>query len=386
MTANTDREAPETGRCPEARRRFRFLWGISAALPILWLPALFFCAAAQAGSVNWIYSYEKALELAARENKPIMAGFYSTWCQWCRKLDTVTYADSEVAAISKDFVCLKVDVGKRRDIAYRYGVRTLPSILFLETTGRVIWREYGYREPAMLSGRMREVSSFFRKSAVSKPYIRSAFNEVSQGRPDRAISILDNAISLYNDDSHLYAARGVIYRYKQDFDNALRDIDRALSLDPGSDELYNMRGMIYHVKKETTAAMSDFDKAISINRWSYEAYNGRGVIYVERNEPDPAIKNFNTAVLINPRNPGAYFNRGVAYIYKGSLNKALDDLVMAIKLDPHPLNAYSARAGVYMKLGQYEKSWEDVYAVERLGYKMRPEFMAELRRLSGREE
>ena len=359
---------------------------ISSAIIVLALAILPFCRPAEAESINWIYSYEEAVKLAASKNKPIMAGFYTTWCAWCKKLDTVTYADSGVVAASKDFICLKVDAEKRRDVAHGYGIGTLPTILFLDPLGRVIWKEFGYRDPNMLAGRMREVLFYFKKSTIAEPYIRTAFNEASKGNMDAAISVLDGAISSYSDDSRLYAARGIIYRYKNDLDLALRDIDKAISLNPKADELYGMRGMIYYEKKDPDRAMQDYDKAISLNKWSYEAYNSRGVIYMDRNDPDAAIKNFNTAVLINPRNPSAYLNRGVASLYKGELSKALADLDAAIKLDPRMPNAYSARAAIYMKLGQYEKSWKDVHAVENLGYKMKPEFIAQLRSLSGREK
>ena len=57
----------------------------------------------------------------------------------------------------------------------------------------------------------------------------------------------------------------------------------------------------------------------------------------------------------------------------------------AIGLDPNMLNAYSNRAAAYMYTRQYDKSWDDVHFIESRGAGMKPEFMAELRRLSGRD-
>lgn len=359
---------------------------IPAAICVLALHIFLACRPAHAESITWIYSYEDALKAASAQNKPIMAGFYTTWCGWCRKLDETSYVDGAVVAASKEYVCLKVDAEKRRDVAGGYGVRTMPSILFLDPSGRVIWREFGYRDPSSLAGRMREVLSFYRKMAVAEPYIRSAFSEASRGKLEEAIAILDKGISLYPDDSRLYAARGLVYRYKGSADEALADIGKAIALNPKAGELYGMRAAIYYEKKEPDRALEDFDKAISFNKWSYEAYNGRGIIYLDRKDPDAAIKNFNSSLLINPRNPGVYYNRAVAYIFKGDLDKTVADLDAAIKLDPKFMNAYSARAGVLMRLGQYDKSWKDVYTVEKLGYKMKPEFLEELKRVSGRSK
>ena len=66
----------------------------------LFLTLILICAAtcqpALAESIRWNYSYEDSLKLASRQDKPIMAGFYTTWCMYCRKLDETTYADSAV--------------------------------------------------------------------------------------------------------------------------------------------------------------------------------------------------------------------------------------------------------------------------------------------------
>lgn len=353
---------------------------------VLVLICALFCPPAIADSLEWIYSYEDALKLATREGKPIMAGFYTTWCGYCRTLDMVTYVDSMVVAASKGFVCLKVDAEKRRDVAYGYGVGKLPTILFLEPSGRVIWREFGYRGPVFLAGRMREVLTFFKNSRAAEPYIKSAYDEAGRGRMDQAISILNNAVAMYPNDARLYAARGSLYMYKKDLDAALGDLNRSLSLNQADDSVLTMRGMVYYEKKDPGKAMYDYTRAISINRWGYEAYNGRGIIYLEQNDPDMAIKNFNTTLLINPRHAGAYFYRGLAHLSRAEFDKAISDLGKAIELQPDLLDAYSNRAFACMHAGQYDKSWEDVHFIERRGVSMKPEFMAELRRLSGGEK
>lgn len=325
-------------------------------LPARAFPALMLIFAAAvpavfADALHWTYSYEDSLKRASREAKPVMAGFYTTWCGYCRKLDEVTYADGEVVALSKDFVCLKVDGEKRRDIAYGYGIGKFPTILFLDPDGRVIWREFGYRDPAFLAKRMREVLAVFKASRAGDPYIRKAFDEAGRGRAEEAMATLGGAIAMYPKDARLYAARSYLYRRSGDLDAALRDLDTALSINPSDDGVRTMRGMVYHQKRDPVKAMEDFDKAISVNPWGYEAYMGRGMIYLERGNPEAAAKNLGTSIMINPNNIAAYFYRSIAYMY----------------------------------LGQYERSWNDVHFMERRGYKADPEFLMELRRVSGKE-
>ena len=217
---------------------------------------------AYAASVDWKNSFEDALKAASAANKPVMAMFYTSWCSYCRKLDAVTFVDPAVVDESRGFVCLRVDLEKRRDIAYGYGVSTVPSIFFLDPSGRVIWKEFGYRDPAFLSGRMAEVLRFFRKMAVAEPYIRSAFAEASRGNADAGVAILNGAIGKYGDDSRLYAARSLMHRYKGSLDAALADIDRAIALNPKADELYAMRGAIYYGKGQADKALEDYNRAV----------------------------------------------------------------------------------------------------------------------------
>jgi tetratricopeptide (TPR) repeat protein len=357
----------------------RLCAALSISIAALW------CAQAWADSINWTYSYEDALKLAAREGKPIMVGFYTTWCMYCRKLDQETYVDPAVVAASKNYVCLKVDGEKRRDVAYGYGIGKFPTILFLDQSGRVIWREFGFRPPDFLAARMNEVLAYYKKATAADPYLKSAFEKAQARGFDEAIAILDKGISLHGDDARLFAARALMKRYKSDIDGAMADMDRAVSINPKADELYTLRGMAYYEKRDLDRASADFDKAISLNPWNFEAYNARGVIGMDRGDPDTAIKNFNTAIVINPRHANIYFNRGAAYAMKASPDKAIADFTTAIKLDPRQVNAYSNRAAIYLAAKQYDKAWADVRAVESLGFSMKPEFIDQLRRASGRD-
>lgn len=349
------------------------------------LAGAFSCRQACAAPIQWIYSYEDSLKAASREGKPVMAFLYTNWCGYCRKLEAETFTDGAVETESRGFVCAKIDLEKRRDLAYRYGASAVPVILFLDQSGRVIWREFGFRDAPTLSGRMRQVLAFFTKSHAANLSIDQAFEAARLGRFDEAIAIIDKAIALYPDDARLYAARSVFVRYKGDLDAAIRDLDTSLAKNPSDDTVWIMRGMANYEKRDPEKAMADFNKAIALNRLAYEAYAGRGIILLDQRDLNGAIKNLNSALIINPRYAAGYLYRGTMYLVAGELDKAIADLTNAIRLEPDLTNAYSNRAAAYMYSKQYDKSWEDVRTLERRGRSMSPEFMAELRRLSGRE-
>ena len=194
------------------------------------------CPAAFADSIGWVYSYEDSLKLASREGKPIMVGFYTKWCMYCRKLDETTYVDSAVVDISKNFVCLKVDGEKRRDVAYGYGIGKFPTILFLDPDGRVIWREFGYRDPVFLARRMQEVLSVFKTSSAVGPYVRSGIVHLENSNPGMAVKDFSAAIQMDPNNAAAHFYRSIAYMFLKQYDNSWDDVHfverRGYKLDP----------------------------------------------------------------------------------------------------------------------------------------------------------
>jgi thiol-disulfide isomerase/thioredoxin len=166
----------------------------------------------------------------------MMVGFYTTWCMYCRKLDAITYADSAVVDASKNFVCLKVDGEKRRDVAYGYGIGKFPTILFLDPSGRVIWREFGYRDPVFLARRMQEVLTVFKASKAVDPYIRQGVIYLENNDPGSALKDFDAAILMNPNNAIAHFYRSIAYMYLKQYDKSWDDVNflekRGYKVDP----------------------------------------------------------------------------------------------------------------------------------------------------------
>ncbi|MGA2468126.1 MAG: tetratricopeptide repeat protein, partial [Thermodesulfobacteriota bacterium] len=87
-------------------------------------------------------------------------------------------------------------------------------------------------------------------------------------------------------------------------------------------EFYNNRGMAYRDKGQYDQAISDFNKALEINSKYAYAYNNRGMAYRDKGQYDQAISDYNKALEINPKYAYAYNNRGIAYGDKGQYDRA----------------------------------------------------------------
>ncbi len=86
---------------------------------------------------------QAVLARAAAEGKPVVIDFGAEWCAACKELEHITYVDPRVVETARGFVPLYVDATRSSDPAVadvlgRYGVKGLPTVLFLAPDGTPI--------------------------------------------------------------------------------------------------------------------------------------------------------------------------------------------------------------------------------------------------------
>ena len=98
----------------------------------------------QGTGITW-YSYDEGMKIAQEQNKPMMIDVYTGWCKWCKELDRVIYSDTDVINLADEFVCIKINADKRRDLAAKYNpTGGVPAIVFLRSDGTEAHRIGGY--------------------------------------------------------------------------------------------------------------------------------------------------------------------------------------------------------------------------------------------------
>jgi thioredoxin-like negative regulator of GroEL len=98
----------------------------------------------------WEKDHDSAIKKAKVAGKPVMIDFWAEWCGWCHRLDKTTYLDPVVVRKAEDFVAVKINTeGSRREaeVAGRYDVQSLPTIVFLSPEGRQMHRLNGFQGP-----------------------------------------------------------------------------------------------------------------------------------------------------------------------------------------------------------------------------------------------
>jgi thiol:disulfide interchange protein DsbD len=114
------------------------------------LAVLLLTSGPAAGGIRWEKSFDEALKRAKATRKPILVDFWADWCGWCHRLDKTTYVDPAVVRKAEEFVAVKVNTegsAKDTEVALRYDVQSLPTIVFLTPEGRQIQRLNGFQGP-----------------------------------------------------------------------------------------------------------------------------------------------------------------------------------------------------------------------------------------------
>lgn len=123
--------------------------------------------------IAWLDDYDAALDRAAAEGKLVVIDFFATWCGPCTLMEHTTFADEEVRRRMRDFVPLKVDVDRQRDLAAMYDVQSLPTTAVVLPDGRPIAGALGYLDATrfldVLSGARRDTARHEARGPVGRP-------------------------------------------------------------------------------------------------------------------------------------------------------------------------------------------------------------------------
>ncbi len=89
-------------------------------------------------------TWTEALKEAQKQNKPLFVDAYATWCGPCKYMDKNVFTDEAVAKLyNEKFVSYKLDVDQETETASYYEIRAMPTYLFIDAEGEVIYRMTG---------------------------------------------------------------------------------------------------------------------------------------------------------------------------------------------------------------------------------------------------
>ncbi|CAO5021163.1 UDP-N-acetylglucosamine--peptide N-acetylglucosaminyltransferase SPINDLY [Microcystis aeruginosa] len=175
---------------------------------------------------------------------------------------------------------------------------------------------------------------------------------------EQALTVINQAISLVPNNPNSYNEKYAVLSRLKRYDEGLVAITQAIALAPRAGWYVN-RGILYRRQQKYKLALDDYNKAIELNPNFAMAYNNRGNIYSDQKKYDLALSDYDKAIEINPNYAEAYVNRGVLYRLQEKYELALADYDKAIELNPNDAVAYYNRGNLYKNLQKYDLALSD---------------------------
>lgn len=111
--------------------------------------------------ISWTDSIDNGKKEAIASQKLLLIHFYTTWSDWSKKMDLETYTYYKVINLSKNFVCVKIDIDKHPELESKYGITGNPTVIFEDpVTGKCIKKLEGIRDRHELTREMTDILSY----------------------------------------------------------------------------------------------------------------------------------------------------------------------------------------------------------------------------------
>ncbi len=88
------------------------------------------------------------------QGKPMVVDFWATWCGPCKKVGP--YIEELAEQYAEQAIIGKVDVDDNDELAMRFGVRNIPTILFIKD-GQVVDKQIGAAAKNVLEEKLKEI-------------------------------------------------------------------------------------------------------------------------------------------------------------------------------------------------------------------------------------
>ncbi len=88
------------------------------------------------------------------QGKPMIVDFWATWCGPCKKV--APYIEQLAEEYAEQAIIGKVDVDENQDLPMQFGVRNIPTILFIKD-GQVVDKQIGAVAKNVLEDKLKAI-------------------------------------------------------------------------------------------------------------------------------------------------------------------------------------------------------------------------------------
>lgn len=186
----------------------------------------------------------------------------------------------------------------------------------------------------------------------------------------RLLLILVSAISCFitcaQDEADLYRKATDLY-YQGKYELALSTLDSAIALNDDDISRYFYRSKINEKLGDYEAAIMDLTTCIDRSEHDATYLIIRAEFYVKIGKESLAMDDLNSSIELKP-NWRVYFNRGMLFVKQNQYIKAMADFNQSIKMNENQADPLRARAYLKNKMGDPSGACIDMYDVYEMGF------------------
>lgn len=206
--------------------------------------------------------------------------------------------------------------------------------------------------------------TFWTKILQEQPQNYDAHNNLGnyfykQGKLDRAISELEEAVRLKKNYPEGHNSLGTMYIDKGFIDKAIFEYTEAIKYKPVFPEAYYNLGNACIKKGLVDDSVSFYRKAIGMGMYNPQVFNNLGSAYMKKGMINEAEEHYKRALLIYKDFAEVHSNLGYIYTEKGNLEKATLELKEALRLQPNHANAHNNLGAIYCQEGLWDKAQDE---------------------------
>ena len=113
------------------------------------------------GGIKWLSSIDEGRAEACKSKKLLMLHFYTTWGDWSIKMDKETYTYYKVIDLTKNFVCVRIDLDLHPELEESYNISGHPTVIFEDPfTGKEVKRIEGIRDRHEMTDELESMLSY----------------------------------------------------------------------------------------------------------------------------------------------------------------------------------------------------------------------------------
>jgi thioredoxin-related protein len=137
-------------------------------------------AMAENKEIQW-QPYDTGMKMIKEQNKKGFLHFYTDWCTYCKIMNKQTFVDPKVIDyLNNNFISIRVNADKQKDVAKKYGVSRFPSTWFIAEDSTSLSNQPGFIQPDMLLDMLKFLNTDSFKEMKFSEFIANQKNSQKQ--------------------------------------------------------------------------------------------------------------------------------------------------------------------------------------------------------------